>query len=188
MNKWNNQEDDERKVPKSNLLYGGFYRRFNFNFRFEFEYRITVLSRERIRMNFWLLKCFVWDDIFERKHPQNSPAQSFCTRPDDPTLGRMIRPHSEFQYCTSPDDLDLVTWERLVEARPDDPVLHRIIRIWEVQCVFILFCQHLGWSGVTPDDPGTTRKHTTVTFGGWGIYTPSPPSFVSLSLPEQPCL
>jgi len=111
---------------------------------------------------------------WEKTLTKFSPAQSLCTRSDDPALGWMIRPHSKIQYCTSPDDPDLVTWERLVEARPDDPVLQRIIRIWEVQCVFSPFCQHLGWSGVTPDDSGTTRKHTTVTFGGWSIYTPSP--------------
>ena len=42
----NNQEEDERKAPNSNSLYGGgFYRSFNSNFRFEIEYRTTVLSR-----------------------------------------------------------------------------------------------------------------------------------------------
>jgi len=41
----NNQEEDERKVPNSNLSYGGFYQRFISNFWFEFEYRIAVLSR-----------------------------------------------------------------------------------------------------------------------------------------------
>ena len=88
----------------------------------------------------------------------------------------------------SPDDSDLVICELLVEARPDDLALHRMIRTWEIQCVFSLFCQHPGWSEVTPDDPGTTRKHTIVTFGGWSIYTPSPPSFTSLSLSDQPRL
>ena len=41
----NNQEEDERKAPNSNSLYGGFYRRFNSIFRFEIEYRTIVLSR-----------------------------------------------------------------------------------------------------------------------------------------------
>ena len=41
----NNQEQDERKAPNSNSLFGGFYRSFNSNFRFEIEYRTTVLSR-----------------------------------------------------------------------------------------------------------------------------------------------
>ena len=41
----NNQEEDERKAPNSNSLYGGFYRSFNSNFWFEIEYRITILSR-----------------------------------------------------------------------------------------------------------------------------------------------
>ena len=41
----NNQEEDERKAPNSNLLYGGFYRSFNSNFRFEIEYRTTVRSK-----------------------------------------------------------------------------------------------------------------------------------------------
>ena len=41
----NNQEEDERKAPNSNSLYGGFYRRFNFIFQFEIEYKTTVLSR-----------------------------------------------------------------------------------------------------------------------------------------------
>ena len=41
----NNQEEDERKAPNSNSLYGGFYWSFNSNFRFEIEYKTTVLSR-----------------------------------------------------------------------------------------------------------------------------------------------
>ena len=41
----NNQEEDERKAPNSNSIYGGSYRSFNSNFRFEIEYRTTVLSR-----------------------------------------------------------------------------------------------------------------------------------------------
>ena len=41
----NNQEEDERKTPNSNSLYGGFYGRFNFIFWFKIEYRITILSR-----------------------------------------------------------------------------------------------------------------------------------------------
>ena len=41
----NNQEQDERKAPNSNSLYGEFYRSFNSNFWFEIEYRTTVLSR-----------------------------------------------------------------------------------------------------------------------------------------------
>jgi len=41
----NNQEEDERKAPNSNSLYGGFYGRFYFIFWFEIEYRITILSR-----------------------------------------------------------------------------------------------------------------------------------------------
>ena len=44
-----NQEEDERKAPNSNSLYGGLYQRFNFIFRFEIEYRTTVLSR-RMRL------------------------------------------------------------------------------------------------------------------------------------------
>jgi hypothetical protein len=60
------------------------------------------------------------------------------------------------------------------KARPDDSVLHRMIRTWGIWVCFCLFCHKPGWSEVTPDDPGTTRKHTTATFGGWSIYTPSP--------------
>ena len=40
-----NLQEDERKAPNSNSLYGGFYRSFNSNFWFEIEYRTTVLSR-----------------------------------------------------------------------------------------------------------------------------------------------
>ena len=40
----NNQEEDERKAPNSNSIYGGSYRSFNSNFRFEIEYKTTVLS------------------------------------------------------------------------------------------------------------------------------------------------
>ena len=42
----NNQDEDERKAPNSNSLYGGgFYRRFNSIFQFEIEYRTIILSR-----------------------------------------------------------------------------------------------------------------------------------------------
>ena len=41
----NNQEEDERKAPNSNSIYGGSYWSFNSNFWFEIEYRTTVLSR-----------------------------------------------------------------------------------------------------------------------------------------------
>ena len=41
----NNQEENERKAPNSNSIYGGSYKSFNSNFRFEIEYRTTVLSR-----------------------------------------------------------------------------------------------------------------------------------------------
>jgi len=143
----------------------------------------------RSRMNFRLLKYFIWDDILERKHSQNISLHKGSAQ------GRMIRPHSKIQYCTSPDDPALVrmirTWWLVSvwkKARPDDSVLHRMIRTWEIWVCFCLFCHKPGWSEVTPDDPGTTRKHTTVTFGGWSIYTPSPPLFTSLSLPNQPRL
>ena len=87
-----------------------------------------------------------------------------------------------------PDNPDLVICERLEEARPDDPALHRMIRTWEFWVCFCLFYHDPGWSEIIPDDPGTTRKHTTVTSGGGSIYTPSPPSFTSLSLRDQPRL
>jgi hypothetical protein len=143
----------------------------------------------RIRMNFRLFKCFLWDDILQRNHSQKltqhmflhkvwwsrpHSARPYCVSPDDPALGRMIR-----------------TWWLLSvqsEDRSDDPALHWMIRTWESLSVFCLFCYHPGWSEVTPDDPGSTRKHTTVTFGGGSIYTPSPPSFTPLSLPDQPRL
>ena len=47
----NNQEEDERKAPNSNSIYGGSYRSFNSNFRFKIEYRTTVLSREMRLIN-----------------------------------------------------------------------------------------------------------------------------------------
>ena len=88
----------------------------------------------------------------------------------------------------SSDDLDLKICERLV-------VPGRMIRPYtgwsgpgKFKCVFSLFYHYPGWSEVTPDDPKTTRKHTTVTFGGVSIYTPSLPSFTALSLPDQPRL
>ena len=83
---------------------------------------------------------------------------------------------------TGPDHPDLVFCEHPEQPRSDDPALYQMIRTWEFQCVFSSFCSHLGWFEGTPDDPDTTRKHTTVTFGGGSIYTPSPSSFISLSL------
>jgi hypothetical protein len=46
----NNQEEDERKGPNSNSIYGGSYWSFNSNFLFEIEYRTTVLSRGCLRL------------------------------------------------------------------------------------------------------------------------------------------
>ena len=158
----------------------------------------------RIWMNFRLSKCFIWDDILERHafHSQNTLAESFCTGSDHPGLPRMIRPNSIFQHWVSPDDSALVRmiWPNSkiqYWASPDDPDLDicehlvvpgRMIRLYtgwsgpgKFKCVFSLFCHYPGWSEVTPDDPGTTRKHTMVTFGGRSIYTPSPPSFISFS-------
>ena len=57
-------------------------------------------------------------------------------------------------------------------------------RLGKFKCVFSLFCHYPGWSEITPDDPGTTRKHTTVTFGGW-VYIPLHP-FIYLSLTLRP--
>ena len=147
-------------------------------------------QRRPIWMNFRLSKCFIWDDILERHafHSQNILAQSFYTGSDHPGLPRMIRPNSDFQHWIS----------------PDDPALVQMIRAWDFVSTWK---GQAGWSGPTtddpdlgnssvflaysvstPDDPETTKKHTTITFGGRSIYTPSPPSFISLSLPNQPHL
>jgi len=85
----------------------------------------------------------------------------------------------------SPDDPDLGFCERLEgPGRMIQPYTG-----WsgpgKFKCVFSLFYHYPGWSEVTQDNPGSTRKHTTVIFGGGSIYTPSPPSFTSLSLPDQ---
>ena len=143
----------------------------------------------RTWMNFRLSKCFIWDDILERHafHSQNTLAQSFCTGSDHPGLPRMIRPNSDFQHWVS----------------PDDPALVRMIRGWgfvsawkgqagwsgpgKFKCVFSLFCHYPRWSEVTPNDPGTTRKNTTVT-SGVGVYIPLHPLHLFLSLPDQPRL
>ena len=109
-------------------------------------------------------------------------------RPDDQATQCLNFQSKSGWSGPGPDDPDLVTCERPEWPRSDDPALYRMIRIWEFQCVFCLFYSHPGWSGGTPDDPGSTRKHTTVTFGGGSIYTPSPPSFTSLSLSDQPRL
>ena len=136
----------------------------------------------RIWMNFRLSKCFIWDDILERHafHSQNTLAQSFCMGSDHPGLPRMIRPNSDFQHWVSPDDPDwgfVSAWKGQAGWSGSG----------KLKCVFSLFCQYSGWSEITSDDPGTIKKHTTVIFGGGSIYTPSPPSFTSLS-PDQPRL
>ena len=172
-----------KEGPQFQIKYDGFYRRFNFNFRFEFEYRIhcTIKGDAFEWILGYLNASFEMTFLRENTH-KNLHSTSFCTRSDDPALGRMIRPNSAQTFGVSPDDPDLVTCERPELPRSDDPVLYRMIRTWEFQCVFSSFCQYPGWSEGTPDDPGTTRKHTTVIFGGGSIYTPSPPFFNSLSL------
>ena len=137
----------------------------------------------RIWMNFRLSKCLIWDDIVARhtnsltKHSAQKSLHKSEWSGQIVDFGsaqvRMIRPWAGW---SGPGEL----WAS-GSARLDDPALHRMIRIWEIQCVFSLFCQHPGWSEVTPDDPGSSRKHTMVTFGGGTIYTPSPLSFISLS-------
>ena len=108
--------------------------------------------------------------------------------PDDPTKQWISALSKSGWSGLNPDDPDLEICERLV-------VLGRMIRPYtrwsgpgKFKRVFSLFCHYPGWSEVTPDDPETTKKHTTVTFGGGSIYTPSPPSFTPLSLPDQPRL
>ena len=126
---------------------------------------------------------------FLRKNThKNLHSTSFCTRSDDPAQQCPKFRSKSGWFGPGPDDPDLVTCERPEQSRPNDPALHRMIRTWEFQCVFCLFCSYPRWSEVIPDDPGTTRKHTTITFGGGTIYTPSPPPFISLSLPDQPQL
>ena len=108
--------------------------------------------------------------------------------PDDPAKQWFSALSKSGWSGLNPDDPDLEICERLV-------VLGRMIRPYtgwsgpgKFKCVFSLFCHYPGWSEVTPDDPGTTRKHTTVIFGGGSIYTPSPSSFTPLSLSDQPRL
>ena len=105
--------------------------------------------------------------------------------PDDPAKQYFSALSKSRWSGLGPDDPDLGFCERL-----EGP--GRMIRpytVWsglgKFKCIFSLFCHYPGWSEVTPDDPETTRKHTTVTFGGGSIYTPS---FISLSLPDQPRL
>ena len=136
----------------------------------------------RIWTNFRLSKCFIlrwysWESCTSL--PKHS-VQSFCTGLDHPGLPRMIQPNSVFQHWVSPDDPGLGFCEHL----KGPGWMIRPYTGWsgprKFKCVFSLFCHYPGWSEVTPDDPGTTRKHTTVTFGGGSIYTPSQPSFTSL--------
>ena len=158
---------------------------FNFNFWFEFEYRIhRTIKGGAFWMNFWLLKCFTWDATLERNSPTKKSAQHKVS-----ALGRMIRPNSAQWFGVS----------------PDDPALGRMIRTWWLVSVqsspgrMIRPCT--GWSGPgnfsvclvhsvnTPDDPGSTKKDTSVTFGGWEYIYPFTPFLqLSLSLPDQPRL
>ena len=169
---------------------------FNFNFRFEFEYRIhrTIKGNAFEWILGYLNASFEMTFLRENNH-KTLHSTSFSTRSDDPALGRMIRPNSARSFGVSPDDpaLGWMIWTWWLVSvqkcpRSDDPTLYRMIRTWEFWVCFGLFCSYPKWSEVTPDDPGTTRKHTMVTFGGGSIYTPSPPSFISLSLPDQPQL
>ena len=142
----------------------------------------TVLSRGTHSDEFFVVKmlhlrCNSWVKTLTK----HSSAQVSA-------LGRMIRPNSGKSFGVS----------------PDDPALGRMIQTWWLVSVQSspgrMFWPYTGWSGIgnfsvclvhsvhTPDDPGTTRKHTTVTFRGGTIYTLSPPSFISLSLPDQPRL
>ena len=82
------QEEDERKVPNFKLSMvdsiGDLILIFGLNLSIGSPY----YQGGRIRMNFRLLKYFIGDDIFERKHSQNSPQHKVSA------LCRMIRPWS----------------------------------------------------------------------------------------------
>ena len=104
--KWEKQEEDEKKVPNLNLgmvdSIGDLILIFGLNLSIGSPY----YQGGRIRMNFRLLKYFIWDDILERKHSQNISLHKGSAQ------GRMIRPHSKIQYCTSPDDPALARMKR----------------------------------------------------------------------------
>ena len=154
--------------------------RFNFNFRFEFEYMIhRTIKGDAFRWIFWLFKCFIWDDILERKHPwKSAPSQSFCTGSDHSSQQwQMFRSKSRWS-STRPDDSDLVTCECPEQPRSDDPALYRMIRTWEFQCVFSSFCRHPGWSEYHQK---THNGH----FRGWEYIYPFTP-FLLFSLSSRP--
>ena len=145
----------------------------------------------RIWTNFKLSKCFTlrWYSWESRTSLTKHSAQSFCTGSDDPGLPQIIRPNSVCHYWVS----------------PDDPALVRMIRAWGFVSAWK---GQAGWSGptpdgldlenssvfwaysvTTPDDPRLLRmiretpENTQRSLSGGGsIYTPSPPSFTSLSL------
>ena len=174
-----------KEGPQFQNYYGGFNRDLILIFGLNLRIGFTVLSRGTHSDEFLVVKmlhmrCNTWEKF---THKKIISAQSFCTGPDDPAEQCPKFRSKSGWSGPGPDDLDLVTCERPEQPRSDDPALYQMIRTWEFQCVFSSFCSHLGWFEGTPDDPDTTRKHTTVTFGGGSIYTHSPPSFTPLSLP-----
>ena len=94
--KWENQEEDEKKVPNFKISMvdsiGDLILIFGLNLSIGSPY----YQGGRIRINFKLLKCFIWDDIFERKHSQNTPQHKLSA------LCRMIRPWSGWSGQTVP--------------------------------------------------------------------------------------
>ena len=127
-NKMRKQEEDERKVPNFKLSMvdsiGDLILIFGLNLSIGSPY----YQGGHIRMNFGLSKCFIWDDILERKHSQKSLSTKFlhCAGWSGRTVSAVL--HKSGWSGSSPDDPDLVTWERLEESQA-------------------------GWSGDTPDDP-----------------------------------
>ena len=109
-----------------------------------------------------------------------------CVRSDNPAISACLSLVAVGWSDLTPDDPDLgfvSVCQPLSEAgwsglMPVDPALE-VLRV-----CFCLFCYPLGWFSVCPDDPVPPGN----THNGGSIYTPSPPSFTSLYLHDQPHL
>jgi hypothetical protein len=126
------------------------------------------------------MEYFLWDNL----PPKLIWVGWSGPRPDDPACqpklsasGRMIRPGWLFLFALG----------RMIRPiRLKSSVACRMIRPWEFWRPFRAqsVCW-VGWSGHRPDDPVPLSLHITVTWGGWGIYTLSPPSFMA-ALSQRP--
>ena len=128
--KWENQEEDEKKVPNIKLSMvdsiGDLVLIFGLNLSIGSPY----YQGGRIWLNFRLSKYFKlrWYSWESRTPLTKLSAQSFCTGSDDPAEQWISALSKSGWSGLNPDDPDLGFLWAPGSARPDDPAVQRMIR------------------------------------------------------------